>query len=51
MAHRLSGSPSEAAPFATAMLERINDLKNRAPFLDLSAEEKYFKELMYNKKS
>lgn len=51
MAHRLSGSPSEAAPFATAMLERINDLKNRAPFLDLSAEEKYFEELMYNKKS
>ncbi len=48
-AHRVSGGPAETAPFATAMLERIGDLKSRAPFIDLSAEEKYFRGLLYKK--
>jgi len=28
------------------MLEKINDLKNRAPFLSLDREEDYFKKLL-----
>jgi len=49
MAHRISGEPAETAPFATAMLERISDLKSRASFMDLTAEEKYFQDLLYIK--
>jgi hypothetical protein len=46
MAHRISGGRQETAPFATAMLERIADLKEKAPFIDLSSEEAYFMGLM-----
>ena len=46
MAHRISGGKRETSPFATAMLERISDLKTRAPEIDLEAEEKYFRDLM-----
>jgi hypothetical protein len=49
MAHRLSGvneGKRETAIFASAMLEKINDLKNRAPFLSLDTEEDYFKKLL-----
>lgn len=45
-AHRISGGKRETAPFATAMLERISDLRSRAPYIDLEAEEKYFRGLM-----
>ncbi|MDX9903255.1 MAG: GSCFA domain-containing protein, partial [Bacteroidales bacterium] len=46
MAHRISGGKRETAPFASAMLQRITDLSIRAPYIDLSAEEKYFRSLM-----
>ena len=46
MAHRISGDKRETAPFATAMLERITDLKAKAPFIDLAAEEAYFRGLL-----
>lgn len=46
MAHRISGGKRETSPFATAMLERINDLKIKAPYIDLEAEEKYFRGLI-----
>jgi hypothetical protein len=46
MAHRMSGGKKETAPFATAMLERITDLKARAPFMDLTGEEEYFRKLL-----
>ncbi|MDM8003114.1 MAG: GSCFA domain-containing protein [Bacteroidota bacterium] len=46
MAHRITGGKPESAPFANAMLERIADLRSRAPFLNLEAEEKYFRDLL-----
>ncbi|MFZ2287879.1 MAG: GSCFA domain-containing protein [Bacteroidales bacterium] len=46
MAHRITGGKSETAPFAGAMLQRISDLKDKAPYIDLSGEEKYFRELL-----
>ena len=46
MAHRITGGKPEAAPFANAMLERISDLRSRAPFINLDAEEKYFRDLL-----
>lgn len=46
MAHRITGGKPESAPFANAMLERISDLRNRAPFMNLDAEEKYFRALL-----
>jgi hypothetical protein len=45
MAHRVSGGKKETAPFANAMLERIADLKSKAPFIDLTAEEEHFRQL------
>ena len=50
MAHRVSAETSDTAPFATSLLERISDLKTRAPYMDLSAEENYFRELLYKKR-
>lgn len=49
MAHRISPETSDTEPFATALLERISDLKTRAPYIDLSAEENYFRALLYKK--
>ena len=46
MAHRITGGKRETAPFATAMLDRIADLKAKAPFIDLAAEEAWFRELL-----
>ncbi len=46
MAHRISGGKRETSPFASAMLDRIGDLRNRAPDIDLKAEEEYFRGLM-----
>lgn len=46
MAHRISGSRQETAPFASVMLGRIKDLKEKAPFIDLSSEEEYFRGLL-----
>jgi len=45
-AHRISGGKRETALFASGMLQRITDLSIRAPYIDLSAEEKYFRGLM-----
>ena len=42
MAHRITGEKRETAPFASAMLDRIADLKAKAPFINLAAEEAYF---------
>ena len=50
MAHRVSAETSDTAPFATSLLERISELKTRAPYMDLSAEENYFRELLYKKR-
>ena len=46
MAHRITGDKRETAPFASAMLDRINELRVKAPFIDLAAEETYFRELL-----
>lgn len=46
LSHRITGGKTEAAPFANAMLEKISDLKNRAPYITLSEEEKYFRNLL-----
>jgi hypothetical protein len=46
MAHRITGGKQETAPFANAMLDRIADLKTKAPFIDLSGEESYFRGLL-----
>jgi hypothetical protein len=45
MAHRVIGGKRETAPFAIAMLERIAELKEKAPFIDLASEEAYFRGL------
>jgi hypothetical protein len=45
MAHRISGDKREIAPFASAMLDRITDLKAKAPFINLAVEETYFRGL------
>jgi hypothetical protein len=42
MAHRITGDKRETATFASAMLDRIADMKAKAPFIDLAAEEAYF---------
>ena len=46
MAHRITGGKRETAPFAGAMLQRISDLNDKAPYIDLSGEEKYFRDLL-----
>jgi hypothetical protein len=46
MAHRISGEKRETAPFAGAMLQRIRDLKEKAPYIDMTREESYFRGLM-----
>ncbi|MCU0376868.1 MAG: GSCFA domain-containing protein [Bacteroidales bacterium] len=45
MAHRLTGGKEEKSPFASAMLGRIAELKEKAPYIDLTAEESYFRDL------
>lgn len=46
MAHRVIGGKRETAPFATAMLERIAGLNDKAPYIDLTSEEAYFRNLL-----
>ena len=46
MAHRITGGKQEAAKFASAMLGRITELKAKAPFIDLSSEETYFRGML-----
>jgi len=46
MAHRITGGKREVASFATAMLERISELRVKASYIDLSVEEAYFRSLM-----
>jgi hypothetical protein len=46
MAHRISGGERETAQFATVMLQKIGELKARAPYMDLAAEEKHFLDLL-----
>ena len=46
MAHRITGGKQETAPFAASMLDRIAELKSKAPFINLSSEETYFRGLM-----
>lgn len=46
VAHRITGDKRETAPFASAMLDRITDLKAKAPFIDLAGEETYFRGLI-----
>ncbi len=43
MAHRICGGSRESVLFAAAMLDKISELKNRAPFLAFEEEERYFK--------
>jgi len=45
MAHRLTGGKEETSPFAAVMLGRIAELKEKAPFIDLTNEEAYFRSL------
>jgi len=44
--HRLTGSKHDTAAFAAAMLEKINDLHEKAAFINLSDEEAYFRKLL-----
>jgi hypothetical protein len=44
--HRITGGKSEAVSFASSMLERIKDLKGRAPYLNFAEEEKYFSSIL-----
>ncbi len=46
MAHRVSGGKRETSPFAETMLQKISDLKDKAPYIDLAHEETYFRELL-----
>ena len=46
MAHRITGDKQETATFASAMIDRITDLKAKAPFINLTAEETYFRGLL-----
>ncbi len=46
MAHRITGGKNETAPFANAMMERISELRAKAPYIDLTAEETYFRSMM-----
>lgn len=46
MAHRITAGNPETATFANTMLDRIQDLKSRAPFMNLENEEKYFRDLL-----
>jgi hypothetical protein len=46
MAHRITGGKQETIPFAQAMLERITELKLKAPFISLASEEDYFRSLL-----
>jgi hypothetical protein len=45
MAHRVTGGKEETSPFAAVMLGRIAELKEKAPFIDLTNEEAYFRSL------
>ncbi|MCI0523614.1 MAG: GSCFA domain-containing protein [Bacteroidales bacterium] len=45
MAHRPTGGKEETAPFASVMLGRIAKLKEKAPYIDLTAEEAWFRGL------
>ncbi len=45
-AHRVASGNPETAAFANSMLNKISDLKNRAPFIDLDKEELYFRKLL-----
>lgn len=45
MAHRSTGGKEESAPFASVMLGRIAKLKEKAPYIDLTAEEAWFRGL------
>ena len=45
MAHRLTGGKEETSPFASVMLSRIAELKEKAPYIDLTNEEAYFRGL------
>lgn len=44
--HRITGGKIEAVAFARTMLDRINDLKNRASYMDFGDEEKHFTALL-----
>jgi hypothetical protein len=46
MAHRITGGKQETAPFAYAMLDRIADLREKAPIINLTSEETYFRGLL-----
>jgi len=46
MAHRTSGGKKETAPFAEAMLQRVRDLNEKAPYIDMALEESYFMGLL-----
>ncbi len=46
MGHRISEKSEESSLFASAMLEKIDDLKSRAPFLRLEDEESHFSSML-----
>ena len=46
MTHRIPEGQQETAPFATVMLKKISALKTKAPFMDLTVEEKHFQTLL-----
>jgi len=45
MAHRILGDRNTAGTFARAMLKKIDDLSDKASYIDLSAEREYFESI------
>lgn len=46
MAHRPTGEKQEVSAFASAMLDKIEELRKKAPFIDFSTEISYFKSII-----
>lgn len=46
MAHRPTGEKQEVSAFASTMLEKIEELRKKAPFIDFSTEISYFKSIV-----
>lgn len=46
VSHRPTGEKPEVAAFASAMLEKIEELRKKAPFIDFSGETSYFQSIV-----
>lgn len=44
--HKLIGEKRDISAFAQVMLDKISDLNEKAPFIDLSDDDKYFRSLL-----